>query len=79
MSYAIYRLCPFITFRAFKGGLATNNHIGILIVPLVINFFPLHFQARICYVFYACYHLNLLILTQCKLMTTKPQFPTNLS
>ena len=32
MSYRTYRLCPFITFLAFKSGLATNNHIGLLIV-----------------------------------------------
>ena len=38
MLYRTYRLCPFITFLAFKSGLATNNHIGLLIVHLIIFF-----------------------------------------
>ena len=66
-----HRLCPFITFSVFKSGLATNNHIGLLI-------FPFYFQTRICYVFYALdRHYSLLVLTHCKLMTIKPQFFTN--
>ena len=39
MSYGTYRLCPFITFFAFKSGLATNNHVELLIVPLIIIYF----------------------------------------
>ena len=30
MSYRTNRLCPFITFLAFKSGLATNNPTGLL-------------------------------------------------
>ena len=41
MSYGTYRLCPFIIFLALKSGLATNSHIGLLIVCLVINIFPI--------------------------------------
>ena len=75
MSYRTYRLCPFITFVTFKSGLATNNHIGLLIVHLIINIFLVYFQTRICYVFYALDpHHNLQVLTQCKLMTIKLQF-----
>ena len=78
MSYRTYRLCPFITFLAFKSGLATNNHIGLLTVHLIINIFPFYFQTRICYAFYALdRHHNLLVATRCKLMTIKPQFFTN--
>ena len=78
MSYRTYRLCPIITFMALKSGLATNNHIRLLIVCLIINIFPFYFQTRICYVFYALdRHHNLLVLTHCKLMTIKPQFFTN--
>ena len=47
MSHRTYRLCPFITFLAFKSGLATNNHIGLLIVHLIINIFPFYSQTRI--------------------------------
>ena len=47
MSYRTYRLCPFITSLAFKSGLATNNHIGLLIVHLIINIFPFYSQTRI--------------------------------
>ena len=36
MSYRTYRLCPFVTFLA----LATNYHIWLLIVWLIINIFP---------------------------------------
>ena len=78
MSYRTYKLCPFITFLAFKNGLAANNHIGLLIVPLIINIFPFDFQIRTCYVFYALdRHHNLLVLTHCKLMTIKPRLFTN--
>ena len=63
MSNRTYRLCPFITFLAFKSDLATNNHIELLIVHLIINIFPFYFQTRICYVFYALdRHHNLLVL-----------------
>ena len=63
-----------------KCGLATNNHIELLIVHLIINIFPFYFQTRICYVFYALdRHHNLLVLTHCKLMTIKPQFFINLT
>ena len=63
---------------ALKSGLATNNHIRLLIVCPIINIFPFYFQTRICYVFYALdRHHNLLVLTHCKLMTIKPQFFTN--
>ena len=48
MSYRTYKLCPFITFLA----LATNNHIGLLIVCVII-IIPCYFQTRICYVFCA--------------------------
>ena len=78
MSYRTYRLCPIITFLAFKSGLATTNHIGLLIVCFIINIFPFYFQARICDVFYAWdRHHNLLVLTHYKLMTNKPQFFIN--
>ena len=78
LSYRTYKLCPIITFLAFKNGLATNNHIGLLIVRLIINIFPFHFQTGICYVLCALIrHHNLLVLTHCKLMTIKPQFFTN--
>ena len=78
MSQRTYRLCPFITFLAFKSGLATNNYIGLLVVRLIINIFQFYLQTRICYVFYALdRHHNLLVLTHCKLMTIKPQFFTN--
>ena len=78
MSYKTYKLYPFIKFLAFKNGLTTNNHIGLLIVRLIINIFPFYFQTRICYVFYALdRHHNLLVLTHCKLITIKPQFFTN--
>ena len=80
MSNRTYRLCPFITFLAFKSDLATNNHIELLIVHLIINIFPFYSQARISYVFYALdRHHNLLILTHCKLITIQPQFFTNLN
>ena len=80
MSYRTYRLCPFKTFVPFKSGLATNNHIGLFIVCLIIVIFPFYFQTRICYVFYALdRHQNLLVLTHCKLMTIKPHFFTNLN
>ena len=46
-SYRTYRLCPFMTFLAFKSRLATNNHIGLLIVHLIINIFPFYSQTRI--------------------------------
>ena len=63
MSYRTYGLCPFITLLAFKSGLATNNHIRLLIVFVIINIFPFHFQTRICYVFYDLdIHHNLLVL-----------------
>ena len=75
MSYRTYGLCPCL---ALKSGLATNNHIGLLIVCLIINIFPFYFQTRICYAFYAlAIHHNLLVLTHCKLMTIKPQFFAN--
>ena len=78
MSYRTYRLCPFITFLAFKSGLATNNYIGLMVVRLIINIFPFYLKTRICYAFYALdRHHNLLVLTHCKLMTIKPQFFTN--
>ena len=78
MSNRTNRLCPFITFLAFKSALGTNNHIGLLIARLIINIFPFHFQTRICYVFYALdRHHNLLVLPHCKLMTIKPQLFTN--
>ena len=78
MSFRIYRPCPFVTFLEFKSGLATNNHIGLLIVCFIIDIFPFHFQTRIYFVFYALdRHHNLLVLTHCKLMTIKPQFFTN--
>ena len=77
MSCRTYRLGPFITFLAFKSGLATNNLIVLLIVPLVINIFPFYFQTRICYVLYALdRHHNLLVLTHYKLMIIKSQFFT---
>ena len=41
-----YRLSPFITFLAFKSGLATSNHIGLLIVPLIVNIFLFSFQTK---------------------------------
>ena len=44
MSYRTYRLCLFNTFLLFKSGLATNNHIWLLIVHLIINKFPLYSQ-----------------------------------
>ena len=67
-----------MTFLAFKSGLASNNHIGLLIVHLIINIFPFYSQTRISEVFYALdRHHNLLVLTHCKLMTIKPQFFTN--
>ena len=47
MSYRTYRFCPFITFLAFKSGLATNNRIGLLIVHLIINIFSFYFRPRI--------------------------------
>ena len=73
MSYRTYRLCPFIIFLTFKSGLGTNNHIGLLIVCLIINIFPFYFQTRIYYVFYALdRHHNLLVLTHCKLTNIKP-------
>ena len=66
------------TFLAFKSGLATNNHIGLLTVHLIINIFPFYFQTRICYAFYALdRHHNLLVVAHCKLMTIKPQFFPN--
>ena len=78
MSHRTYRLCPSITFLAFKSSLATNNYIGLMIICLIINIFSFYFQTKICYVFYTLdRHHNLLILTQCKLMTIKPQFFTN--
>ena len=78
MSYRTYRLCPFITFLAFKTGLATNNHIGLLIALLIINIFPFYFQTRICYKSYALdRHHNLPVVPYCKLITIKPQFLTN--
>ena len=43
MSYRTYTVCPFITLLAFKSALATNNHIGLLIVHLIINIFPFYF------------------------------------
>ena len=52
MSYRTYRLCSFISFLAFKNGLATNNHVGLLIVRLISNTFTFYFQTRICDVFY---------------------------
>ena len=73
-----HTICPFITFLTFKSGLATNNHIGLLSVCLIINIFPFFFQTGICYVFYALdRHHNLLVLTYDKLMTIKPLFVTN--
>ena len=64
-----------MTLLAFKSGLATNNHIWLLILCLKINIFPFYFQTRICCVFYGLdRHHNLLVLTHCKLMTIKPQF-----
>ena len=61
-SHRTYRLCPFITFLAFKSGLATNNHIGLLIVHLIIIIFPFYFHTRICSAFYALdRHHNLLV------------------
>ena len=78
MSDRTYRLYPFITFLAFKSGLATNNYIGLMVVRLIINIFPFYLKTRICYAFYALdRHHNLLVLTHCKLMTIKPQFFTN--
>ena len=75
MSYKTYRLCLFTIFLAFKSGLATNNHIGLLIVCLIINIFPFHFRTRICYVFHVSdTHHNLLVITHCKLITIEPQF-----
>ena len=53
MSYRTYRLSPFITFLAFKSGLAANNHIGLLIVPHIVNIFPFSFQTKFFYAFYA--------------------------
>ena len=47
MSYRTYRLCPFITFLAFKSGLAINDHIGLLIVHFVIYIFTFYSQTRI--------------------------------
>ena len=67
-----------ITFLAFKNDLATNNHIVLLIVHLIINIFLFYFQTRICYAFYVLdRHHNWLVLTHCKLMTIKPQFFTD--
>ena len=75
MSYKTYRLCLFIIFLVFKNGLATNNHIGLLIVCLIIKIFPFYFKTRICYLFYVLNrHHNLLVITHCKLMTIEPQF-----
>ena len=55
-----------------------HNHIGLLIVPVIINIFPFYFHTKICYVIYALdRHYNLLALTHWKLMTIKPQFFTN--
>ena len=48
-----YRLSPFITFLAFKSGLATSNHIGLLIVTLIVNIFLFSFQTKFFYAFYA--------------------------
>ena len=76
MSYRTYRLCPFITFLAFKSGLAKNNDIGLLIVHLIINIFPFYFQTRKCCVLSLRHH-NLLVLTTRKLVTIKSQFFTN--
>ena len=39
-----HTICPFITFLTFKSGLATNNHIGLLSVCLIINIFPFFFR-----------------------------------
>ena len=49
MSHRTYRVRPFITFLAFKSGLATNTHIGLFIFRLTINIFPFYFQTRICF------------------------------
>ena len=67
-----------ITYFTFNSGLALNNHIGLLIVHLIINIFRFYFQTRIFYVLYILdRHHNLLVLTHCKLMTIKPQFFTD--
>ena len=52
MSYKTkHKLSLFVTLLGFTSGLAAKNHIGLLIICLII-IFSFHFQTRICYVFY---------------------------
>ena len=47
MSYRTYKLCPFITFLAFRSGLTINNYIELLIVYPIINIFLFYSKTRI--------------------------------